>query len=138
MALLSTDQAKCFDRLHLTTLQTILDLIGAPPQLSYALSVYRRLRRFFFVAGASTRFVCFGGALCGIPQGCPFAPLLCNLAMWTWDAYVRAHRPDLRLLTLLDDRLVLGSSTEDLQAALDLTLQIDAALGPSLNLSKSV
>ena len=65
----------------------------------------------------------------------------CYVAVGAWDAHLRAHRPDLRLITFLDDRIVLGSSAAaaaDLQVALDLTAQIAAAFGPDLNLDKSM
>ena len=78
--LLSLDQEKCFDRLHIDMLREIVVQLGLPG-CEISLNIYACLSRLLFVDGqpsdVSTRL--HGDGTTGIPQGCPLACFFCNL-----------------------------------------------------------
>ena len=134
--LLSLDQAKCFDRLHLKTLSSIVECLGVPA-LKTALQVYSTLGRHMYLHGQPTQYYLHGDGVTGIPQGCPLACTFCNLTAIAWLFAARSAVPNCIPFSYLDDRLVLTRSWRDLNKVLEATHAVDLALGPVLNLSKS-
>ena len=135
---LTLDQSKCFDTISLDTLETVANHLGATP-LQTAVANYRKLSRHMFLGGEPTPFVIHShivGGLAGIPQGCPLAPILCNLLGHAWILQMRRTIPHATCLCYLDDRLLLADSWSDLDKGLAATILFDKATGPTLNHQK--
>ena len=100
---------------------------------------YRSIVRFLSVAGEATEIILCGPNACGVPQGCPIAAVLGNLAA------VAKHNTCLRVAptqpnayySYIDDRLSLNTSWRVVQQILDTTQRLDASFGPDLNASMS-
>ena len=135
---LSLDQCKCFDRLHIDTLDYIQRHcnLGLDP----VLNLDRDLSRLLLVDGQPSSVWPQGGNLSGIPQGCPLATFFCNLTSLAW------HRTVQRTIgnhggkhfSFLDDRLALVHSWAAVGDVLRATQALDLALGPDLNIRKCV
>ena len=103
---------------------------------AHALLNYRKLSRLLFVDAEPTNIWLEGVHIQGIPQGCPLACILCNLAAAAWHKQCEAAVPSARLYTYLDDRFALAGSWAQLEEILLATAELDKALGPSLNIRK--
>ena len=133
--LLSMDLEKCFDTLDLSNLNRISQHLGLDA-CTHALSNYARLSRLLFVEGEPSSIWLEGKYIQGIPQGCPLACILCNLTAVAWHKQCEAAVPAAKLYTILDDRLALANSWQQLEAILVATAELDKALGPTLNILK--
>ena len=102
------DLSKAFDRIPAKQCVRALRRRGLHYGLAKLLVQYYDSRQLFFVCeGYAANGVC--KPVNGIPQGCPFAPLLMNVAMAEWLVRVvdcRDHAADTRLQAFLDDRLI--------------------------------
>jgi hypothetical protein len=65
------------------------------------------------------------------------AAFYANLTAAAWEIIVNEAAPELTVFSYLDDRLIVGTSACAFEAAIAATLQLDRALGPSLNVNKS-
>ena len=134
---LSLDQRQCFDRLFLETFEEIDAKLNL--NLKAIIDNYRHIIRFLSVDGEATEIVLCGPSTCGIPQGCPIATVLANLAAVAWHVTclrVAPVQPN-AYYSYLDDRLSISSSWGVMQKILDATKLLDASFGPELNMSKS-
>ena len=132
---LSMDLEKCFDTMDIDNLERIAAHLGLV-SCSHALRNYRRLSRLLFIGFEPTDVWLEGASIVGIPQGCPLACLLCNLASFAWHKHCEYAVPSAVLYTYLDDRFVLANSWAQLEKILQATEELDKALGPALNLGK--
>ena len=132
---LSMDLAKCFDHLDLDVLRSVCEKLSLPSCL-VALSNYAPLTRLLFVDNEPSDVWLEGKCITGIPQGCPLACFLCNLAAHAWHRTCDRVAPSSRHWTYLDDRLIITNSWSDMQIVLDATKSLDLALGPQLNFRK--
>lgn len=122
-------QKQCFDRLCIDRLEELATIAGFPTACRNALHLYRRLRRYLFTDGQPTGH---GKHLRGAPQGCPLAVHLCNLTSWAWPLAVRRSL-DVMCASCLDDRLLYGTSSENLKQAVEITSTIDTSVGALRN-----
>ena len=136
--ILTLDQSKCFDRISLETLEAIVNHLQAP-QLRATLKVYKKLSRVIFLDGEPSPYVlktAVKDGLVGIPQGCPLAPLFCNLLGHAWTQCIKQRLPNALKFSYLDDRLLIAHSWQELSDALEHTIKFDEAVGPVLNHKK--
>jgi hypothetical protein len=136
---LSLDQSQCFDRLFQDTLIAIADALGISA-CSIAVAVYGDLARLLFIEGQPTDTWLRNDddGACGAPQGCPLAPLVCNLTAVAWHAVVASISPTTTTYSVLDDRLALCTDKSELVAVYRATQALDETLGPALNPRKSL
>ena len=73
----------------------------------------------------------------GIPQGCPFATFLCNLAGCCWIQEMADTCPGCTCTTYLDDWLMYSENWAQLVQGWEIGKRVVAAFGPSINLTKT-
>ena len=135
--LMSLDQRRCFDRVHLSTLREVVHLLRLPGIFSDVLEHYGAVRRHLFIGSAPSCYLLEGPHSCGIPQGCPLACFFANLMAICWCEM--AHRADKSAFVraYLDDRIVASQSEAALEKILIDTKILDRAFGPVINVTKS-
>lgn len=137
----SLDHPQCFDSLDRGVLVAAAECLGIDV-LVYACQNYANLIRYCYVDNTPTDVVVGGCATdnsFGIPQGCPAATTLCNLAAYLWVKQMSRTNPEVKVYTYLDDWIIqapdwmaLSKTTDDTKAFLH------AVIGPKLNLGKCV
>jgi hypothetical protein len=132
---LSLDQEKCFDRLHLPMLQRVCHHLGLDSCCN-VLTLYAGINRLLFVDSQPTTVWLAGNNTTGIPQGCPIACFFCNLTSILWHRMCQNVAPHTVCYSVLDDRLAIAKSWADLDVIYRNTLALDVTLGPALNVRK--
>ena len=123
-----------------TTTQEVAGIINRaragerPPLVEYILEVYSGLGRQLWIDGAPTSSILQGEDACGIPQGCPAACFFANVSAMIWLQVV--SNPRLQIFAYLDDWLLLSSSWQDLEEAMEKTEAVCAMLGSTINTAK--
>lgn len=112
--------------------------LRARPLLA-TLEVYKNISRLLFLSGEPTPYVLASNAnegLVGIPQGCPRAPFFCNLLGHAWITHMLRKVEHAKCFSYLDDRLLMAHSWQELDDALEATVEFDKPTGPKLNHTK--
>ena len=133
------DTEKCFDRFLIDPIFRCAEHLGVPPHILRVARIYRGLRRILFVNGRPTQWLIApheNVECCGLPQGCPFAPLFCNIAMAIWEKSLRVSGCQ-DLYSYLDDRTFFAPTLHLLGQYMRTTSQVDNLFGTSINRAKS-
>ena len=122
------DTEKCFDRFLIGAIFIVAEFVGVPPRILRVARLYRSLRRLLFVNGRPTHWLILPDddiECCGLPQGCPLAPLFCNIAMAVWENSL-LHAGCSALFSYLDDRTFFASSLALLDKFMGTTYAVDS------------
>ena len=138
LTVLSQDLTKAFDSIHIQQALSILHHFGAPTNITQLiLHFYNTCQRTFSFGGCVHPH--WHTATHGIPQGCPFSPLLLNTVMTIWAHALHQH-PQLHTGIFFDDRSVWATGPQaatHIAQAIHTSHTIDAKLGFTENQSKT-
>ena len=131
------DLAKCFDHMDLDALEKICKHFNFHAGV-VAVRIYGQLIRSMFVDMQPSDVVLAGPNIRGKPQGCPISCTLCNLYSMAWHLQCARACPGAKTFSVLDDRLAVCSSWNEVAKIIEVSGALDQCFGPALNFRKTV
>ncbi|CAE7832127.1 unnamed protein product [Symbiodinium sp. CCMP2592] len=132
------DFQKCFDNIPWSIEEGLLRDLGLPPQVSKSMYYFARHTRRRFKLGSSVGPVMKNTN--SIMQGCPLDIIRINCLIAAWSDCISKNTslPTCKLGAFVDDRSIRSTSVGELQQAIDVTEQFDAAMDAIIEHSKTV